>query len=63
MAVYTVVAPAVQVRVGARDYFLEAGAVLPEGADPDAVAHLLEVGMIAENPPVKAPKAPSKVGK
>lgn len=47
MASYVVTAVAVQVRAGARDYFLEAGAVLPEEVGQETLDYLLTEGMIA----------------
>ena len=46
MASYVVTAVAVQVRAGARDYFLETDAVLPEGVAQETLDYLLAEGMI-----------------
>jgi len=48
MAAYVVTAPAVQVVVEARVYFLERGASVPEGVAEDVLAHLVGIGYIAE---------------
>lgn len=49
-----VVAPAVQVTVGARVYFLEAGAVLPEGVDEETLERFVSDGLVVDD---SAPKS------
>ena len=48
MAAYVVTAPAVQVVVEARVYFLERGAAVPEGVAEDVLAHLVGIDYITE---------------
>ena len=48
MATYVVTAPAVQVVVEARVYFLERGASVPEGVAEDVLAHLVGIDYITE---------------
>lgn len=48
MAAYVVTAPAVQVVVEARVYFLERGASVPEGVAEDVLAHLVGINYITE---------------
>ena len=55
MAAYVVTAPAVQVVVNSRVYFLERGAAVPEGVAEDVLAHLVGIDYIAE---VEAPADP-----
>lgn len=45
-AVHTVTAPLVTVRVGDKVVYLDRGSVVPAGAEPDSVKHLLSVGLI-----------------
>lgn len=48
---HVVTAAAVQVTAGPRSYFLETGAVLPEGVADDVIERLVDEGMIAEIEP------------
>lgn len=52
MSSHVVTSPAVQVTAGGRAYFLERGAVLPEGVAADVIEHLLANDLIeaAERP-------------
>ena len=45
---HVVTAPAIQVRIGARQFFLETGATVPDGIDEDTLDRLVDEGMIAE---------------
>lgn len=45
---HVVTAPAIQVRAGARQWFLETGATVPVGIDQDILDRLVDEGMIAE---------------
>lgn len=48
MSTHVVVAPAVQLVVGARAYFLEKDAIVPEGVEPEDIERLVTDGLIAE---------------
>jgi hypothetical protein len=48
MAAYVVTAPAVQVVVDSRVYFLERGAAVPEGVAEEVLAHLVEIDYVTE---------------
>lgn len=45
---HVVTAPAIQVRAGARQFFLETGAAVPDGVDQDTLDRLVDEGMVAE---------------
>jgi hypothetical protein len=57
MADYVVTAPAVQLVVGSRMYFVERGAAVPDGVAEDVLAHLVGIGYITEAE-VEAPAEP-----
>ena len=44
---YVVTGPAAVVRLGGRRVTLERGGIVPDGADPDHLAHLASIGLVA----------------
>lgn len=45
---HVVTAPAIQIRTGARQWFLETGATVPAGVDQDTIDRLVDEGLIEE---------------